>query len=60
MGVPARYVTGYAVDTDAIKPYKGVYSGKVLDSDAHAWVEIYVNNIGWIPVEMTAGYWQLA
>ena len=47
LGVPARYVTGYLTKVPA--------SGKVevLDSDAHAWVEIYLDGYGWYPVEMT-------
>ncbi|MGO5114969.1 transglutaminase-like domain-containing protein [Candidatus Avoscillospira sp. LCP25S3_F1] len=46
-GIPARYVTGYLTKIPA--------SGKVevLDSDAHAWVEIYLDGYGWYPVEMT-------
>ena len=32
-----------------------VYSCSVKDSDAHAWVEIYLNNYGWMPVDMTPG-----
>lgn len=49
-GVPARYVTGYVVRLD------GVGRGEVMDSDAHAWVEVYVDGCGWYPVEMTPGY----
>ena len=47
LGVPARYVTGYLTKVPS--------SGKVevLDSDAHAWVEIYLDGYGWYPVEMT-------
>ena len=47
LGIPARYVTGYLTKVPA--------SGKVevLDSDAHAWVEIYLDGYGWYPVEMT-------
>ena len=26
------------------------------DSDAHAWVEVYIDGCGWYPVEMTPGY----
>lgn len=33
---------------DAIK-----YSINVNDSSAHAWTEVYVDNLGWVPVEVT-------
>lgn len=49
LGVPARYVEGYAVENDTV-------SGStitVLDSSAHAWVEIFAEGIGWVPVEVT-------
>lgn len=49
-GVPARYVTGYVVRLD------GAGRGEVMDGDAHAWVEVYVDGCGWYPVEMTPGY----
>lgn len=49
-GIPARYVTGYVVQLDS----RG--RGQALDSDAHAWVEIYLDGYGWYPVEMTPGY----
>ena len=49
-GIPARYVTGYVVQLD------GRGRGEALDSDAHAWVEIYLDGYGWYPVEMTPGY----
>jgi len=49
-GIPARYVTGYTVWLNA----NG--QGEALDSDAHAWVEVYIDGYGWYPVEMTPGY----
>lgn len=49
-GIPARYVTGYVANLNS----QGV--GSVRDSDAHAWVEVYVDGYGWHPVEMTPGY----
>lgn len=49
-GIPARYVSGYVVELDAGG------RGEALDSDAHAWVEAYIDGYGWYPVEMTPGY----
>ena len=49
-GIPARYVTGYVATLD-----RQGWSA-VRDSDAHAWVEIYLDGYGWYPVEMTPGY----
>ncbi len=56
LGIPARYVTGFVVKRDAVTYEEGTYKASVLDSDAHAWVEIYMDNYGWIPAEMTPGY----
>ncbi len=49
-GIPARYAAGYVVELDS----QG--QGRVMDSDAHAWAEIYLDGYGWYPVEMTPGY----
>lgn len=48
-GVPARYVTGYLVGS------KNTYGGYWLarDKDAHAWVEAYDPERGWVLVEAT-------
>lgn len=50
MDIPARYVTGYSVDI----PDSG--EAEVADSAAHAWVEIYLEDYGWYPVDVTPGY----
>lgn len=56
LGVPARYVSGYKAEYDGFsEKADGSYEMPVLDSDGHAWVEIYLDNLGWIPVEMTPG-----
>lgn len=55
-GIPARYVSGYATSVSTatiIAGNQALYSTRVLDSDAHAWVEIYLNGYGWYPVEVT-------
>ncbi|MBQ8518481.1 MAG: transglutaminase domain-containing protein [Agathobacter sp.] len=56
-GVPARYISGYAVKPSAFiaDEETGVYKAQVGDFMAHAWVEIYLDNIGWIPVDPTPG-----
>lgn len=47
MGVPARFVSGYAADLVSGQ------SVNVPDQNAHAWVEIYVDGFGWQPVDVT-------
>lgn len=29
---------------------------EIRDANAHAWIEVYMDGIGWLPVEVTAGY----
>lgn len=48
LGIPARYVTGFYCTPTA----PGQWS-QVLGSNAHAWVEVYMDGIGWMPVEVT-------
>lgn len=56
LGIPARYVTGYAISPgDFTQDPDGTYSAVVMDKQAHAWAEVYLDGIGWIPVEMTPG-----
>ena len=54
MGVPARYVTGFTVaDANLYKTDEDGYSYTLLEKDLHAWVEVYYDNIGWIPYDPT-------
>lgn len=50
IGLPSRYVEGYAVSPDA----DGV--ARVTQKDAHAWVEIYFKGFGWLPFDPTPGH----
>ncbi len=47
LGIPARYTVGYlaAAEEDTIV--------NVTDERGHAWVEVYIDGIGWQPVEVT-------
>lgn len=47
LGIPARYTVGFAAPVTANK------EAEVTSKMAHAWVEVYVDEIGWINVEVT-------
>ncbi len=51
-GIPSRVVTGYS--TGDYNPFTGLY--EVGLDDAHAWVEIYMEGIGWVTREPTPGF----
>ena len=58
-GIPARYVSGYCVSQSAFSKNKDTsgancWTAVATEEDAHAWVEIYLPQTGWIPVEVTA------
>lgn len=56
LGVPARYVVGYAAPKEIFTVNdSGSYSAVLEDDNAHAWVEIYEPFLGWTPVEVTPG-----
>lgn len=48
-GIPARYVTGYLVDA------KAGTAVEVVEGDAHAWVEYWHPDLGWLRMEATPG-----
>lgn len=50
IGVPARYVEGYILPPTA----KSNKTFEVTNEQAHAWVEVYFEGIGWIPFEPTS------
>lgn len=73
MGIPARYASGYIVHSGKVSEGKlvgnvsdnrgekeyNLRKVNVTDKSAHAWVEVYYSDYGWVPVEMTptvAGY----
>lgn len=57
MGIPARYVEGYILAPGNFKSISAGYEGIAYDHQAHAWAEIYVDGVGWLPVEMTPTYY---
>lgn len=51
-GVPARYVEGFYLPEKEAQ--KECYLTK---AHAHAWAELYLDGVGFVPFEVTPGYW---
>ena len=54
-GIPARYVEGYYVPASKETAENG--KNVVTGENSHAWVEVYFDGIGWMPVDVTPGYY---
>lgn len=52
-GIPARYVEGYYLDNTETRQREMTLTSK----DSHSWSEVYMDGIGWIPVDVTPGYY---
>ncbi len=59
-GIPARYVEGYiACDFHSNKDNgaAGRFATYVHDYEAHAWIEVFFDGIGWVQYECTPAYY---
>ena len=56
-GYPARYVEGYHLSDQEASQMEasGQTEIDLTSQNAHAWVEVYVSGIGWMPVEVVPG-----
>lgn len=52
LGVPARYAEGYIVNSTDFNENMA----EIPDRNAHAWVEVFIEERGWIPFEVTPAY----
>ncbi|MGM9680930.1 MAG: transglutaminase domain-containing protein [Eubacteriales bacterium] len=61
LGMPARYVQGY-IAADSVKTTDDdgnvIYTSTVRDSNAHAWVEVWIDGMGWRTFEVTPQYYK--
>jgi len=53
-GIPARYAEGYVITEEMVSGAENGTSIEVGSNCAGAWVEVYQDGIGWIPMELTA------
>ena len=61
LGIPARYVQGYIADSsEKSEDEKGntQYVYEVFDDQAHAWIEVYIEGVGWRTYETTPSYFK--
>ena len=59
LGFPTRYAEGYIARNFRINnggQNDHVYRCAVIDKDAHAWCEVWIDGFGWMPAEMTPGF----
>lgn len=56
-GYPARYVEGYHLSAKKAENLikQDAQDIALTTQDAHAWTEVYVTGIGWLPVEVVPG-----
>ena len=58
-GIPSRYVEGYLITPEDIKDKNPGDTIEVPGKNGHAWTEIYMDGLGWVPVEMTPEYYNV-
>lgn len=51
MDIPARYVIGYRAEVNATDVWLDI-----TKDNSHAWTEVYIRGIGWVPIESTATF----
>lgn len=57
-GIPTRYVEGYRAPLESVR--SAARTGETLSlgaKDLHAWCEVYLEGLGWTPVEVTPGFY---
>ena len=55
-GIPARYVEGYYLSSEDVANSQNK-TVRLTGQDAHAWLEVYFDGVGWQPVDVTPGYY---
>lgn len=58
-GIPARYVEGYLVTPEDVKNAGEDGQMSISQQNVHAWVEIYIDGIGFVPIEVSPEYYDV-
>ncbi len=59
-GIPTRYVEGYIASEftrDSSAERTANYYAVIRDYNAHAWIEVWLDNYGWMQYEVTPSYY---
>ena len=56
-GIPSRYAEGYLVTGEDVKNAEDGHTMDISGERGHAWTEIYIDGMGWVPIEMTPEYY---
>ena len=51
LDIPARFVIGYRADIAEADTWQDI-----TKEASHAWVEVYVKGVGWVPIECSPGF----
>ncbi|WLD93722.1 transglutaminase domain-containing protein [Alkalihalobacillus sp. AL-G] len=56
VGIPTRWVKGFTRGEYAGTLENGDRKYEITNSNAHSWVEVYFEGVGWVPFEPTRGF----
>lgn len=55
-GIPARYVEGYLVTKEDVRGAKQGEPFEIPRANIHAWTEVYIDGVGFVPIETCENY----